>query len=117
MQVRLPVGGGPLRAWPMIATGADDTTTGFSHVASGPVNLTEVAAAVVVALNTCQHVSAVRDMEREELTTEEGRWEEIEHTRPRKQNWGNNLTLPWNKKENGEKKGERENNTREMSIF
>lgn len=73
MQERLPVGGGPLRARPAIATGADDTTRGFSQAASGPVSLTQVAA-VVVALNTCQHVSAVREMEREELTTEEGRW-------------------------------------------
>lgn len=76
MQERLPVSGGPLRERPTIATGADDTTRGFSQAASGPVNLSQVAA-VVVALNTCQHVSAVREMDRGELTTEEGRWEEI----------------------------------------
>ncbi len=76
MRERLPVGGGPLSVWPMIATGACDATLGFSKAVSSAVNASEVAA-VVVALNTCQHVPAVGEMEREKLKIESRMgWEE-----------------------------------------
>lgn len=63
---------GPLSECPMIATGAYDTTGGFSKAASGAVNAREVAAAVV-ALNTCQHVPATGETKREALKIESRR--------------------------------------------
>lgn len=60
--------------WPMIATGDYDPTRGFSEAASSAVNASEVAA--VVALNTCQHVPAIGETEREELKIENRRYEE-----------------------------------------
>lgn len=68
MRERLPVVGGPLSVRPMIATGADDATQGISEAASRAAS--EVAA-VVVAFNTCQHVPAIGETEREELKKEE----------------------------------------------
>lgn len=53
----------------MIATGADDATRGFFSAVSSTDKASEVAA-VVVALNTCQHVPAIGEMEREELKIE-----------------------------------------------
>lgn len=71
MRERLPVGGGPLNVRPVVATGACDATGGISEAASRAVNVSEVAA--VVALNICQHVPAIGEMEREELKIESGR--------------------------------------------
>lgn len=45
---------------------------GFSGVASWAVTAGELAAVVVVALNTCQHVPAMGETEREELKIEKG---------------------------------------------
>lgn len=91
MQERLVVGsgGGPLSVRPMIATGAYYATQGFSKAASRAVKAFEIAA--VVAPNTCQHVPAVGETEREELKIER-RWEEKQgKRRARKKNskWGN----------------------------
>lgn len=59
----------------MIATEDYDATPGFSEAASTAVSASEVAA-VVVALNTCQHVPTIEETERDELKIENRRYEE-----------------------------------------
>lgn len=87
MWERLPVSGGgsPLSVRPMIATSVYNATEGFSKAATSAACAFEVAA--VVALNTCQHVSAIGETEREELKIESRRWEDKQgKRRARKKN-------------------------------
>lgn len=64
----------PLSVRLMIATEDYDATLGFSEAASTAVTASELAA--VVALNTCPHVPAIEEMEKDELKIENKRCEE-----------------------------------------